>query len=300
MRLLITGASGLLGVYLMRERAGHETIGWSGSRQEPLCGPLQPVDLSDPTQVESAFKAARPEVVIHAAALARVADCHRDPDRAQRINAGGTATLVRLAKEAGARLVLVSTDLVYDGEQAPYREEDPPTPVSVYGRSKVAAETAVLAEPGNLVVRVSLLYGPSLHGRPSFFDEQIAALRAGRPVTLFADEWRTPLDLLTAARALVGLAQSSCTGLIHVGGPLRLSRLEMGQRLAKYLGADESLLRPVSRDSIPGAESRPRDVSLDATRWRRLCPAVPWLLWDEGTRLMVPRVEKSRFRTDFT
>jgi dTDP-4-dehydrorhamnose reductase len=289
MRLLVTGASGLLGAYLLRELHRDSVIAWSGSRREHLCGvPLHPVDLMDADQVATAFAAAHPDVVIHAAALARVADCHRDPDRAQRINAGGTATLARLAAVCGARLVLVSTDLVFDGEGAPFREDAPPAPVSVYGRTKVAAEAAVLAEPGNLVVRVSLLYGPSLNGRPSFFDEQVAALRGGRPLTLFADEWRTPLDLLTAATALATLARSDCTGLLHVGGPLRLSRLEMGQRLANYLGADASVIRAVERDHVPGAEPRPRDVSLDSTRWRRVCPAVGWPVWAEALGKMLP------------
>jgi dTDP-4-dehydrorhamnose reductase len=141
--------------------------------------PLRPVDLADAGAVAAAFREARPDAVLHAAALARVADCHRDPERARRVNAAGSAVLAELAAAAGARLVLVSTDLVFDGARAPYREEDPPAPVSVYGRSKVAAEGAVLAVPRAAVARVSLLFGPSLTGRPSFFDEQVAALRAG-------------------------------------------------------------------------------------------------------------------------
>src|SRR5436305_6422990 len=113
-----------------------------------------------------------------------MAECHRDPARARRVNVGGTATLAELAAKAGARLVLVSTDLVFDGEHAPYREADPPRPLSAYGRSKAEAEAAVLAVPRAAVARVSLLFGASLAGRPSFFDEQAAALRARRPVTL--------------------------------------------------------------------------------------------------------------------
>src|SRR5436305_4941697 len=110
-----------------------------------------------------------------------MAECHRDPARARRVNVGGTATLAELAAKARARLVLVSTDLVFDGEHAPYREPDPPAPLSVYGASKRAAEEAVLAHPRHAVARLSLLFGPGLGGRPSFFDEQVAAFRAGRP-----------------------------------------------------------------------------------------------------------------------
>jgi dTDP-4-dehydrorhamnose reductase len=287
MRLLITGASGQLGAYLLRRLHDRDTavIAWSHSRTGELFGiPLRPVDLADPDGLAAAFRPARPDIVLHSAALARIADCHRDPERAHRVNAAGSAALARLAAEAGARLVMVSTDLVFDGERAPYREQDPPAPVTVYGGSKAEAEAAVLAAPRAAVVRVSLLFGPSLSGRPGFFDEQVNALRGGRPVNLFADEWRTPVDLVTAAGALLALARSDFTGLLHVGGPERLSRLEMGQRLAAFLGADPSVIVPSRRDQAPAAEPRPRDISLDSSRWRGLFPGLPWPAWEEALR----------------
>jgi dTDP-4-dehydrorhamnose reductase len=286
MRLLITGAGGLLGAYLLRETANRaNVVAWGGLRGGEQFGiPLRPIDLTDAAAVTSALRSARPDVVLHAAALARVADCWRDAERARRVNADATQTLARLAADAGARLVLVSTDLVFDGENAPYRESDAASPVSVYGRTKRAAEEAVLSVPRSAVVRVSLLYGPSLHGRPSFFDEQAAALRAGRPVTLFRDEWRTPLDLVTAARALVNIAESDFNGLLHVGGPERLSRLEMGLRLAKFLGIDPSPIVATDRAAAPAPEPRPRDVALDSSRWRVAFPGVPWPAGEEALR----------------
>jgi dTDP-4-dehydrorhamnose reductase len=226
--------------------------------------------------VREAFRQARPDLILHAAALARPADCQRDPERARRINAEGTAVLAELAVQSGTRLLLVSTDLVFDGEQGWYREQDLPAPLSVYGESKVAAETVALAVPRGAVIRVSLLFGPSLTGRPSFFDEQVTALRTGQPITLFTDEWRTPLSLVTAARALMSLARSDFTGLLHLGGPQRLSRLEMGQRLAAFLGADSSTLVASNRTAAASAEPRPRDTSLDSSRWRSLFPGQPW------------------------
>jgi dTDP-4-dehydrorhamnose reductase len=291
MRVLVTGASGQLGSYLLlRLRGGADVAAWSGTRRGDLFGvPLRPVDLADASAVADAFRRNRPAVVVHAGALARVADCHRDPDRAARVNTAGTVALAGLAAGAGARLVYVSTDLVFDGQRGGYREDDPPAPLSVYGRSKADAEAAVLAVPGGVVARVSLLFGPSLSGRPAFFDEQVAALRAGRPpLTLFTDEWRTPLSLAAAAEALLEVAFSDFTGLLHLGGPERLSRLEMGQRLTAFLGADPSAIVAVTRDQAPAAEPRPRDVSLDSSRWRGLFPGHPWPAWDEALREMLP------------
>jgi dTDP-4-dehydrorhamnose reductase len=286
MRLLITGAGGLLGAYLLRAASGRaDVVALGGPRGGERFGvSLHPVDLTDADAAAAVFRAVRPDVILHAAAVARVADCVRDPERAWRTNAGATATLARLAADAGVRLVHVSTDLVFGGERAPYREDDAPDPVSVYGKTKRAAEESVLAVPRSAVVRVSLLYGPALHGRASFFDEQAAALRSGRPVTLFRDEWRTPLDLVTAARALLAVAESDYSGLLHVGGPERLSRLEMGLRLAAFLGVDAAPIVAADRDAVPAVEPRPRDVSLDSSRWRSAFPGVPWPAGDEALR----------------
>jgi len=136
--------------------------------------------------------------------------------------------------------------------------------------------------PRATVARVSLLFGPSLVGRPTFFDQQLSALREGRPITLFHDEWRTPLSLLTAARGLLALAASDVVGLIHLGGPERLSRLEIGQRLAAFLHRDPTGIESVSRLSAPAIEPRPRDLSLDSSRWRQYFPQEEWPGWDKA------------------
>ncbi len=268
-RLLVTGAGGTLGGYLVRDLAGRGVpfVAWRGARD---------VDLTDDDALTRAFRGAGPDVVLHAAALARVSDCHRYPDRAFRVNTAVPARLAERCAAAGARLVQVSTDLVFDGERAPYREADVLAPQSVYARSKAEAERAVLARPGNVVARVSLLFGPALTGPPSFFDQQVEALRAGRPITLFQDEWRTPLDLPTAARALVELALADVEGVFHLGGPQRLSRLEMGRLLARHLGADLGLLRAVDRADVPAGEPRPRDTSLVSERWRAAFGHIAW------------------------
>src|SRR5438552_3234202 len=243
MRLLLTGSSGQLGGYVLREivRGGFPVAAWSGTRTGELFGvDLQPVDLADPDRLAAAFRAAAPTAVVHAGAVAAIAECRRDRARAQRINTEATAILAELAEQAGARFVLVSTDLVFDGEKGWYREQDRPSSLSIYASTKAAAELPVLGIPSGIVLRMSLLFGPSIVGRPYFFDEQVAALRQGRSLTLFSDEWRTPLSLATAARALLAIVRSDFQGVLHLGGPERMSRLEMGQRLAAYLGVNMS------------------------------------------------------------
>ncbi len=291
MRLLLTGASGLLGSYLLREclRQDEEVVAWSGRQQGERFGCLlRPIDIVDPDALVSAFHDARPDCIIHTAALAAVSDCHRDPQRAERINTHSSAILAELADRAKIPLFHVSTDMVFDGQHAPYREGDAVAPLSIYGRTKAEAERVVLAYPRNTVVRLPLLFGPSLSSRPSFFDQQIEALQGGQRISLFYDEWRTPLSLQVAACALMVLAGGTGRrlvgplSLIHIGGPERLSRLEMGQRLAVFLGCDPASIVSTSRTSIAGSEARPADVSLDSSRWRRLFPNQVWPGWDEA------------------
>lgn len=291
MRLLVTGASGYLGGYLLRELGSRSNtvIAWGGARAGEVQGfQLTPIDLTDPNEIVAAFRHARPDAVIHAGAMANVADCFRQPERANQVNVGGTALLAELAAETKARLVYASTDLVFDGARGSYREEDATNPLSVYGQTKREAELAVLAGPGNVVVRLSWLFGPTLTGRESFFDQQLGALRQGRPLVLFDDEWRTPLSLPVAARVLFDLADADVNGILHVGGPERLSRWAMGQRLAAFMRLAASNWRACSRDAVPGTEPRPRDASLDSTRWRRLFPHHPWPGWEEALRELLP------------
>jgi dTDP-4-dehydrorhamnose reductase len=273
MRLLVTGAGGQLGAYLLRELAGapYPVCAWGRTPAEPRFGitPL-PLDLADADPVADAFRQARPTAVLHAAALSSVAACQRDPAQARAVNAGATARLAELATAARARLVLVSTDLVFDGARGWYTERDPAAPLSEYGRSKEAAERAVLVAPHGVVARTSLLFGPTLCGRPAFFDQQVSALRNRQPIPCFTDEWRTPLSLRAAARALLTLAASDFEGVIHLAGPERLSRLEMARQLAGVLGLDASVLVPTARADVPAPEPRPRDTSLDTSLWRRV------------------------------
>jgi len=290
MQLLVTGASGQLGANLLRELRGTDwqVTAWSGSRAGSMFGvPLQPVNLTDRAAVMAAFREANPQAVLHAAALSSVAACYGDPERAVQVNVAGTRHLVELATAAQARLLFVSTDLVFNGEKGNYTEADAPAPLSNYGKTKQAAEEAVLAVAGHLVARVSLLFGPSLIGKESFFDQQVRALRGGQPVVFFEDEWRTPLAYPTAAQALCALVASSLSGVLHLGGGERLSRLEMGQRLARVLQVDPSIIVAGSRLAAPAPEPRPADTSLDSTRWRTLFPNVPVPSFEDALRQML-------------
>ena len=270
MRVLVTGAGGQLGGHVLRRlsRLGPDLFAWSHRPAEPRFGvALRPVDLTDHAAVDAAFNDTLPDVVVHMAAISTPAAAYRDPLLARAVNIDATANLAKLAADLGARMIFLSTDMIFDGRKGMYTERDVADPPSLYGRTKLEAEQYVLDVPNSLVLRLSLLFGPTLISQPTFFDAQCQALREGAAVTLFDDEWRTPLGMAQATEAIAVAIEQAPSGLFHLGGPERMSRYEMGCRLAAVLQADPTAIVKCSRLSIESQEPRPADTSLDATRW---------------------------------
>lgn len=260
MKILVTGASGKLGHYLMR-RQGVEGCSRSGAGHHRF-------DLTD-SDLETRLEGIAPEVVLHCAALSAISDCLSRPEQADLINHQATARLAEWCSRRAVRLVYVSTDMVFDGESAPYDENSAASPLSEYGRSKLRGEQSVL-EHGHLVARVALLVGPALGAGQSYYDQLVTNLRAGRPVSLFQDEWRGMISYEDAAEALLRLAGGSGKGLVHVAGS-RLSRLEMGRLVATALGSPE-LVSAGWRSDYPSPEPRPRDLTMVSRRRDELLP----------------------------
>ncbi len=192
----------------------------------------------------------------------------------------------RAAFRAGARFVLFSSDLVFDGTAGGYAEDAPVAPISAYGAMKLQAEALVQAEhPGALIVRTSLLVGETgIHVRPTYECEN---LMRGQPVTLYRDEWRSPTLADDVARAAWELASMDVAGVFHVAGPERLSRVELGRLLCALYRFDERLIREAPRPS-----DRPRDTSLHSRRATALLGWAPRSLSDaaRGVAPAVPRV----------
>ncbi|MDX2039529.1 MAG: SDR family oxidoreductase [Isosphaeraceae bacterium] len=268
MRIVLTGASGQLGVYalpILVDR-GHEVIAWSSRATSQPGGAMIPVELADPDAVGQALDVSKPDAILHLGAISAADAVRRDPVRGWAVNRGGTSSIAAWASENRARLVFSSTDLVFDGAAPWRREDDEAEPILEYGRTKRAAEDDVRAVETGLVVRVSLLYGPTRCGRDAYFDRIVAGLERGEPQTMFEDEFRTPLDLATAAFALVLLVESDRVGTVHLAGRERMSRFEMVRRVASVLGHSEDLVRANRRSDATLAEPRPADVSLDTSR----------------------------------
>ena len=289
MKILVTGASGQLGAYLLAEiaRSRHEVFAWSGSvgeRRGEL--DLVPIDLTDLDSIEPALDSIRPDAVIHAAALSSAEAVRIEPERAEVINVRATRRIAEWVESNHRRLVFTSTDLVFGGMRPMNREDDPTEPILAYGRSKLAAERVLEPYRSAVVARLPLLYGPSLCSRPSFFSRAVDRLRQGDPQAYFEDEFRTPLDYRSAAHGLIQLATSDASGIIHLAGPERMSRFALMTRAARALGFDPALVHANRQADANLAEPRPADVSLATNRWRTLFPADAWPSVEEAIRAM--------------
>ncbi|MEV6709197.1 SDR family oxidoreductase [Micromonospora wenchangensis] len=252
MRMLVVGGSGFLGGEVCRRgvAAGWSVVGTShrGEIAVPGVGARR-LDVTDRDAVRRLVAEVGPDVVVGTA--------YRADDWT--VTADGAAHVAYAAAEVGARLVHLSSDALHGGRPEPYGDEEPPSPVHVYGAAKAAAETAVRAvDPSAVLVRTSLIVGEG--------SRQIRLCRealAGRAV-LFTDELRCPIDVTDLARAVLELATSSYAGLLNVAGPDAVSRAELGLLVARRDGLD-----PGGMTTATGRSSglvRPTQVRLDSSR----------------------------------
>lgn len=300
MRVLITGATGLLGSDLCRLlRKDHQVTGWARRlpRREGWSVPLESVDVTDEKGVAKAGSRLRPQVVVHAAALSDVDVCERQETLAVEVNAKAVEKIARFCASLGAVLIAISTDYVFDGTLTrPYREEDPPHPLSVYGRSKLEAERVALGNLSrSLVVRVSGLFGS---GRPNFVSTAVDNFRNGRAVQVVVDQRNSPSYAQDVSWGL-GLLLKRLEGdpqeifsdqgpgrILHLANAGGATRLEVAQRIAQCLGASESLIQRTTWGALNRPAQRPRNSRLDGRRFTQFF-GLPLRAWEEALQAFV-------------
>src|SRR5215510_4214127 len=193
-RILITGGSGFIGSILGNSLSAKYDVfaAYLNSRQPQSGMPLQ-FDIRDAEQVVRAFDITRPDCVIHTAALTKPDYCETRPAETHAVNVTGTRNVVDACNRLAAKLIHVSTDLVFDGKKGNYSEEDAVRGLNEYSRSKIAAEDVVLSEsPGAVILRLSIIYGPRHAVHPGFLDEMLAYWQKGQAMGFFTDQYRNP------------------------------------------------------------------------------------------------------------
>lgn len=270
MLIYLTGATGLLGHAVLKTaaRRGHKIIG-VGFTRDPEGEAIQhsvKLDLREPNQAVRSILDHFPDVIINAAAISEPAACEQNPENSARLNIELPDTLARLAHHMSARLVHVSTDMVFDGKKGNYSPDDLPGPASVYGKQKLRAEASVLelAPEFATVVRTTLLTGNSPEGKRSVHEKLFQTWAAGNTTRLFHDEFRQPCHAENLADVLIEIAErNDIQGLYHWTGGETVSRYEIGDRIRERFKLPKSSIEKTSLKDDPAFASRPADLTMD-------------------------------------
>lgn len=251
MRILIIGSSGFIGRYVSRRLADT-----AGNTVFSTCNARPPADdgaswhcleITDGAQLDALFSVAQPQVVVHLAAMADVGTAERNPEIAAAVNATATETIARLCQRHAARLVFVSTEYVFDGRNGPYRESDPPSPNTQYGRTKFEAEQAVASLASNWsILRTSIVYGWPAPGRRNFVPWLVDRLRSGEAYHGPTNVHRSPVYVEHLVDGIERLVEVDDTGIHHAAGSDWITMYDFAVAVAEKFGLDTSLVIPVT------------------------------------------------------
>lgn len=267
-RILITGASGLLGINLASETMkDHDIIGVD--RSKLVNAPFQIVqeDLSDLNSISSLLDAVRPAWLINCAALADLDVCEEFPERAKLLNTDMPAELARACKKRGISMVHISTDAVFDGQKDGfYTEQDVPNPLNVYAKTKLESEQIVAAEnPSAIIARVNF-YGWSLSGKRSLAEFFYNNLSSDKSMSGFTDAIFCPMLVNDTARTLVKMLKQGITGLYHLVGPQSMSKYQFGVEIARRFNLKEGGISPRSIHTSNLSAKRSHNLSLSTNK----------------------------------
>ena len=270
--LIVTGASGLLGasVVLQARSLGVEVTGLCHNHFLRVPGvAMHSLDLTNLAETGELARRFKPKAIIHCAAATNVDWCEDHPEEAEKLNVRASALLAEVAHDLNAQFIYISTDAVFDGQQGNYAETDLPSPINVYGQSKLAGEQAVLEHhPSALILRVNF-YGWNAQEKLSLGEWFLRKLRDEGRVPGFTDVIFCPMLVNDLAQVLLQMLDRGVSGLYHVTSSERISKYEFGRKLAATFGLDPGR---VVHAQVSGAQlkaRRPLDISLNTEKISR-------------------------------
>ncbi len=289
MKVLITGANGFLGHYLVPALLQQGvTVLATGKGPCRLTGQgtngfdYAEMDFTDLSSTRDTVSRFAPDIIVHAGAVSKPDDCELDQALAWQINTGGTHHLLEAAAGQKAFFIYISTDFVFDGEKGMYKEEDEPAPVNYYGQTKLEAEQAVHAYPYPwAVIRTVLVYGQPLAGRSNILSIVKDKLEKGEGYKVVDDQVRTPTYVGDLANGIVSIIHQRATGTWHLSGEDVLTPYEMACKTADYLGFDRGLLTRVTADTFTQPAKRPAKTGFTISKAKQELGYKP-VSFDEG------------------
>jgi dTDP-4-dehydrorhamnose reductase len=280
-KLLVTGASGLLGSKITRlaTQAGYQVYSGYFMHQPKNGNPLK-IDLKIHESVLKTIQEVGADVIIHCAALTDVDTCEINRDLAKTINVDGTKSVIKGANDSGSFLAYISTDYVFDGRKGNYIEEDETKPVNFYGYSKLLGEEAVTKESKDyLIARTSVVYGDKpASGKINFVLWLIENLKANNEIKILTDQFSSPTLNSNAAEMILESCEKNLNGIYHIAGATKISRYDFAIRLAEKLNLDKSLIKKARTEEMQWKAPRPRDSSLNTLKAKNTLKTKPMSL----------------------
>ncbi|HNR85885.1 MAG TPA: NAD(P)-dependent oxidoreductase [Taishania sp.] len=277
MKIVITGANGLLGQKIVKQLLKKNVpflATSTGENRNPDCPADHYVemDICNKAQVTQVIEQFCPTHVIHTAAMTNVDACELNPEQCHQINVVGTQNVFEATQKVNAHFQLLSTDFVFDGQKGNYTEEDAVNPLSVYAQSKVDAENLLLK--GNYsnysIVRTIIVYGNAHHlSRSNLFLWAKSALPKGEQMNVVDDQFRAPTWANDLAWGCIRICELNERGIYHLSGPTTFSIFEIVERIARYYNYDTKLLNKISSATLSQPAARPPKTGFDLTKARK-------------------------------
>lgn len=291
MNILVTGANGFLGHYLVDRllQKEHAVIATGlGACRLPFNGRRNfiyaPMDFTDAERVKVVFEEYKPMAVIHAGAMCKPDDCELQQELAYKVNVEGTVNLLMESKQWGSYFLYVSTDFIFDGNKGMYSEEDVPDPVNYYGVTKWQAEKAVMQYEGSwAIARTVLVYGKPLAGRSNILTVVKEKLEKGEGYKVVSDQVRTPTYVEDLAAGIILMIEKKVGGIFHLSGPDILTPFDMACKTADLLQLDKTLLTNVTAAIFLQPAQRPLQTGFRIDKSKKELGFEP-IPFDEGLR----------------
>ncbi|OQP59202.1 NAD(P)-dependent oxidoreductase [Niastella vici] len=294
MKVLITGANGLLGQHLTKILLDRNYQVIATSRGESRL-PFQPsgnyayreMDIANALETFAVMSQERPDVVIHAAAMTQIDDCELRPQQCERINVQGTSQILTDAETFSSHFIFISTDFVFDGEQGNYAEEDETKPISLYGFSKLQGESMVQTSTIPFaIVRTCLVYGNLLKGTRSNIVSWVKeSLQQGKTIQVVSDQVRTPTYVEDLAKGIALIIEKKATGIYHISGKDWLTPYDIALKTAAKFQLDASKIVKVDASTFKQPGRRPLKTGFIIEKARKELGFEP-IPFDEGLNLL--------------
>lgn len=273
MRILVTGANGLLGQKLSQLLDDQNNIDFVATARSPLSiklkrGKFQILDITSKDSVESVVSEVKPDVIINTAAMTQVDECETKRDKCWLSNVTAVEYLVKACEENKVKLIHVSTDFIFDGAHGPLKEDAKPSPVNFYGKSKLAGEEIILGSDIDwAIARTVLVFGITNDlSRSNIVLWVKQSLENGKTINVVNDQWRTPTLAEDLAMGCYLLAIKNAKGIFHISGEEMMTPFDIAIKTAEFFQLDKSLIKPTDSNTFKQTAARPLKTGFDISK----------------------------------